>query len=156
MHRTTLVFATAGLALAAIAFAEDKPSLIRSAKLGVWSDSATWEGNKVPAAGVKVQIRPEHVVTYDVRAADDLVIRSLHIAGTLSFSTDKSTQLNVGLIKIEATDSTDEEGFDCDAHIEEADPNVPRASLLVGTPEQPVAAGNTTLIRLVYVEGMQK
>lgn len=156
MHRYFFLTAIVGLALASIAHAEDKPALIRSAKSGAWSEPATWEGGKVPVTGVKVQIRPEHTVTYDVQAADEVIIRSLHIAGTLSFAADKSTQLNVGLIKIEATDSTDEEGFDCDAHIEEADPNVPQASLLVGTPELSVAAGQRALIRLVYVEGMQK
>lgn len=155
MHRITLLFVLTALAAASLARGEDIP-VVRSAKTGLWSAGETWEGGKVPTSGVKVQIRPEHVVTYDVQAADELVIRSLHIAGTLRFATDKSTQLNAGLIKIEATDSTDEEGFDCDAHIEDADPNMPRASLLVGSPEQPVAAGQKALIRLVYVEGMQK
>jgi G8 domain len=155
MHRFPLLIVFFWIAAAAFARAEEL-TLIRSAKSGVWSESATWEGGLVPAAGVKVQIRPQHTVTYDLRAADNLVIRSLHIAGTLSFATDKSTQLNVGLIKIEATDGTDEEGFDCDAHLEDVDPNMPRAAFLVGTPEQPVAAGHKALIRLVYVEGMQK
>lgn len=156
MLRTYFLIAAAIWCSASLALAADAPVLVRSAKSGPWSVAETWEGGKVPSAGVKVQIRPEHTVTYDVQAANDVVIRSLHIAGTLAFATDKSTQLNVGLIKIEAGDSTEEEGFDCDAHLEDADPNMPRASLLVGTPEQPVAAGQTALIRLVYVEGMQK
>ena len=157
MQRFALLVATAALTFPSLTFGEDgTPAVVRSAKSGAWSDGATWEGGKVPAGGVKVQIRPEHVVTYDVKAAEDLVIRSLHIAGTLTFASDKSTQLNVGLIKIEATDSTDEEGFDCDAHIEEADPSQPRASLLVGTPEKPVAAENKVIIRLVYIDGMNK
>ncbi|MCE9525007.1 MAG: G8 domain-containing protein [Planctomycetales bacterium] len=156
MQRFALLFAVVGFVANSFAYAADKPAVVRSAKSGFWSNGATWEGGQTPANGVKVQIRPEHTVTYDVKAADEMVIRSLHIAGTLSFATDKSTQLNVGLLKIEATDSVSEEGFDCDAHIEEADPNVPRASLLVGTPEQPVAAGQQALIRLVYIEGMKK
>src|SRR6185436_1716671 len=41
-------------------------------------------------------------------------------------------------------------------NVGEVDPKAPRASLLVGTPEQPVAAGQTALIRLVFVEGMNK
>jgi hypothetical protein len=155
MQRFTLLIAVSALAAASLARAEEPP-VVRSARSGLWSAGETWEGEKVPSTGVKVQVRPEHVVTYDVRAADDLVVRSLHIAGTLSFAPDKSTQLNVGLLKIEATDSTEEEGFDCDHNVGEVDPNVPRASLLVGTPEQPVAAGQKALIRLVYVEGMQK
>ncbi len=130
--------------------------LIRSVQSGAWSSPATWEGNVVPGHGVQVQVRPGHTVTYDVQAPESLVIRALFIAGTVSFATDKSTQLNVGLIKIEATDSTDEEGFDCDMHLEEADTKAPRASLLVGTPLQAVAAKAKALIRLTYVPGMNK
>src|SRR5262249_56848102 len=63
---------------------------------------------------------------------------------------------NVGLIKIEDSDSTDEEGFDCDEHAEEPSPDRPRAALLVGTPDRPVAAGARALIRLTYVPGMKK
>ncbi|HEY2252635.1 MAG TPA: G8 domain-containing protein, partial [Planctomycetaceae bacterium] len=135
--------------------------VVRSARSGAWSEGATWEGGQAPAAGVKVQIRPGHVVTYDVPAPDvktdrPLVIRSLHIAGTLTFDPDKSTQLNVGLIKIEDTDSTDEEGFDCDAHLAEPSADRPRPALLVGTPDRPIAVGARALIRLAYVAGMQK
>ena len=130
--------------------------LIRSVQSGAWSSATTWEGKEVPGHGVQVQVRPGHTVTYDVQAPESLVIRALFIAGTVSFATDKSTQLNVGLIKIEATDSTDEEGFDCDMHLEEADTQAPRATLLVGTPLQPVAANHTALIRLTYVPGMNK
>ena len=133
-----------------------KMTLIRSAKSGAWSNTATWDGGQVPGHGVKVQVRPGHTVTYDVQAPESVVIRSLFIAGTVSFATDKSTQLNVGLIKIEATDSTDEEGFDCDMHLEASDSKAPKASLLVGTPLQPVAANAKALIRLTYVPGMNK
>src|SRR5262249_57831881 len=63
---------------------------------------------------------------------------------------------NVGLIKIEDSDSTDEEGFDCDEHAEEPSPDRPRPALLVGTPDRPVAAGARALIRLTYVPGMKK
>src|SRR5215471_11203659 len=92
--------------------------LLRSAKSGPWSASATWEGGKVPAAGARVQVRPGHTVTYDLHS--DQVIRSIHVAGTLSFARDKDTRLDVGLIKIQAGDEASEDGFDCDAHL--ADP----------------------------------
>lgn len=140
--------------------AEDKkpsePVLIRSAASGAWSNAATWEGGKVPGHGVKVQVRPGHTVTYDVQAPDNVVIRSLFVAGTVSFATDKPTQLNVGLIKIEASDSTEEDGFDCSMHFDDVDPKAPKASLLVGTPNQPVAANARALIRLTYLPGMNK
>src|SRR5262245_53673788 len=76
---------------------KDAPAWIRSAKSGRWSDVATWEGGKVPPAGARVQIRPGHAVTYDLNS--DQAIRTIHIAGTLSFARDKTTRLDVGLIK---------------------------------------------------------
>ena len=93
--------------------------MVRSADSGPWSAPATWEGGKVPAAGVKVQIREGHTVTYDVKS--DQVIRSLHVAGTLTFAPDRDTRLDGGLIKIQAGDDASEDGFDCDAHVADAD-----------------------------------
>ncbi len=83
-------------------------------------------------------------------------IRSLHIAGTLSFRSDKDTRLNVGLIRVQAGDSVDEEGFDCTAHVAPASPTDPRPALLVGTPERPISPTCTALIRLVYFDGLDK
>ena len=65
MQRFTLLIAVSALAAASFARAEE-PAVVRSARSGLWSAGETWEGGKVPAAGVKVQVRPEHVVTYDV------------------------------------------------------------------------------------------
>ena len=144
------------VSLAAEPPAPDSVKLVRSVQSGAWSDAATWDGNEVPGHGVQVQVRQGHTVTYDVQAPESVVIRALFIAGTVSFATDKSTQLNVGLIKIEASDSTDEEGFDCEMHLVAPDPTIVRASLLVGTPLQPVAANSTALIRLKYFPGMNK
>jgi hypothetical protein len=151
-------FVAAVLSMCVAVQAEDKNAavLVRSANSGAWSNASTWEGGKVPSHGVKVQVRPSHVVTYDVQAPDSLVIRSLFVAGTVSFATDKPTQLNVGLIKIEASDSVEEDGFDCDMHFEDIDPKAPKPALLVGTPNQPVAANARALIRLTYVPGMNK
>src|SRR5437870_429839 len=87
----------------------DAPPLLRSAKSGAWSDGSTWEGGKVPAAGARIQVRAGHSVRYDV-AADD-VIRSIHVAGVLSFATDKNTRLSVGLIKIQPGEDASENGF---------------------------------------------
>src|SRR6267142_4368109 len=70
--------------------AADTPPLIRSAKSGPWSAPATWEGGKVPAAGTKVQVRQGHTIVYDANTSE--VIRSLHIAGTLTFAADRDTR----------------------------------------------------------------
>src|SRR5262249_33496472 len=127
------------------------PGLIRSAKSGPWSAAATWEGGKVPGAGARVQVRPGHAVTYDVKS--DQAIRSIHIAGTLTFAPDRDTRLDVGLLKVQPGNDCSEEGFDCDAHLPAADPKMARPALEVGTPERPIAAGRTAVIRLVYFEG---
>ncbi len=138
-----------------------KPSatakVVPSARSGAWSAPATWEGGRVPAAGQKVLVRPGHAVVYDARS--DQVIRSLHVAGTLTFAPDRDTRLDVGLVKVGPgvlSQDTDEDGFDCDAHLPAADPKQPRAALLVGTPERPVGANHTALIRLHHVEGMDR
>ena len=101
-----------------------EPPLCRSARSGHWSAAATWEGGRVPRVGDKVLVREGHTVVYDVNSA--AAIRSLHIGGTVTFAPDKDTQLVVGLIKIQAGESTAEEGFDCDAHMLAPDSNKPK------------------------------
>src|SRR5262245_31895605 len=99
------------------------PAIVRSARSGNWSSPATWEGGKVPAAGVRVQVRTGHTVTYDLKS--DQVIRSIHVAGALTFARDRDTRLDVGLITIQAGEDASEDGFDCDAH-SEPKPGTPR------------------------------
>lgn len=125
--------------------------VIRSAQSGPWSKAATWEGGKVPAAGVKVHIRQGHEAVYDLHS--DQVIRSLHLDGVLRFASDRDTRLDVGLIRVQAGGTTEEEGFDCEAHPANPGPN--QAALLVGTPDQPLVK-HTALIRLHFVPGMNK
>lgn len=129
-------------------------ALIRSAQSGRWSAAATWEGGRVPGKGSRVQVRQGHAVIYDV-ASDD-TLRSIHVAGTLSFAVDKDTRLQVGLIKIQPGDDAGENGFDCDAHAPGLKPGVARPALEVGTPHEPIPARHTAVIQLVYVDGMDK
>jgi hypothetical protein len=126
--------------------------LLVSARSGSWSDPGTWKGGKVPGSGARVRVAEGHTVTYDV--ADDQVIRLIHVAGTLTFARDRNTRLNVGLIKIQAGEDSNEDGFDCEAHMAMPDPAKPRAALEVGTPAQPIPAGYAALIRLAYIPGM--
>jgi hypothetical protein len=128
--------------------------LIRSAGSGAWSNATTWEGGQVPSAGARVQIRAGHAITYDVISTE--AIRFLHIAGQLTFAHDRDTRLDVGLIKIQPGDDATEDGFDCDAHVPRLDPTQPRPALEVGSPDRPIDAGHSAVIRLVYVEGMDK
>ncbi len=126
----------------------------QSAASGPWSSAATWVGGKVPEAGARVHVRPGHVVVYDVKS--ETPIRAVYVAGTLTFAADKDTRLDVGVLKIEAGDEPTEGGFDCDAHIEDLPAGAVRPALLVGTPEKPIDAKHTALIRLVPFEGQDK
>ncbi|MCX6857328.1 MAG: hypothetical protein NTV80_20760 [Verrucomicrobia bacterium] len=123
--------------------------VVRSVQSGPWSAPATWDGGAVPGAGVAVLVRSGHTITYDVKAT--AAIRSLHIAGTLTFATARDTQLNAGLIRVQQDEGTDEDGFECDAHIAAGDA---RGALLIGTAEAPIQAKHNALIRLVLFEGM--
>jgi hypothetical protein len=133
---------------------QPRAELIRSAGSGRWSNPATWEGGRVPAAGAKVQVRQGHAVLYDVNSGQ--AIRSVHVAGTLTFARDRDTRLDVGLLKIQPGDDTSEEGFDCTAHGSAPAAQAPRPALEVGTAEHPVDAGRTATIRLAYREGMDR
>src|SRR5438045_4027042 len=95
------------------------PPVVRTAQSGPWSAPATWEGGKVPTAGTGVLVRTGHRVLYDIMSDD--AIRAINVAGTLTFATDKDTRLNVGLIKIQDSDTYCEEGFDYAAHSMEPD-----------------------------------
>jgi len=141
--------------------------VVKSAQGGPWSSPETWEGGKVPAAGSKVWVLKGHDVVYD-RESDE-VIRSLQISGTLTFATDRNTRLDVGLIRIEDLDEFSESGFDClhapDAPPEaegpgpighEPAPQPAKAALEIGRPGAPVPAEHTALIRLHYIEGMDR
>jgi hypothetical protein len=128
--------------------------LVRSARSGPWSSAATWEGGTVPKAGARVQVQQGHAVVYDLHS--DQPLRSVHVAGTLSFAPDKDTLLNVGLIKIQPGDDAREEGFDCEAHLTDIEPGKPRPALEVGRPDRPIEARHKATIRLVWFDGMDK
>jgi hypothetical protein len=128
--------------------------LVRSVGSGPWSAPATWQDGRVPKTGDRVQVRAGDTVVYDVKSTD--VLRMVHVAGTLTFARDRDTLLTVGLIKIQAGDDAREEGFDCDAHLPVTDPTGPKPTLEVGSAEQPIDARFQAVIRLAYVEGMDR
>jgi hypothetical protein len=136
------------------ASAHESSGLLRSTRSGPWSVGATWEGGHVPGVGARVQVRSGHVVTYDLLG--DAAIRSIHVAGTLTFATDRATRLDVGLIKIQAGDDASEDGFTCDAHVVPPISDAPRPALEVGTPDRPIAPDVSALIRLVPFDGMDE
>lgn len=156
MRRTTCIVGLIGVLvlLAADLQGADAPAWIRSARSGLWSDAATWNGGVVPANGGRVHISSGTTVVYDVNS--DASLRAVCVSGTLSFANDKDTQLNVGVLKVEPGDRPSEEGFDCDAHLADVDERAVKPALLVGTPDQPIDAKHTARIRLVAFEGQDK
>lgn len=124
--------------------------VFRSTQSGPWSAGGTWEGGKAPDAGAAVLVRVGHTVTYDIVAKE--AVRSVHIAGTLTFATDRDTRLDAGLIRVQQDEDTSEDGFECDAHI--PTDGTTRGSLLVGTADAPIDSKHTALIRLVMFDGM--
>src|SRR2546429_1058088 len=127
---------------------------VHSAKRGNWSDLKTWAEGRLPMAGERVQIREGHRVVYDDESGEP--IRMVHVAGTLAFSRDRSTILDVGLIRISAGDSADEDGFACHGNAELPVIKGERPALEMGTIEEPIPANVTANIRLIYFEGMDR
>lgn len=152
--RFTIPAIAAALGLGLALSSAHAADVVRSTRSGSWSDTAVWEGGKVPTSGQSVQVRKGHIVTYDVKTTSP--IRSIHVAGTLTFAADRDTQLDVGLIKIQAGDEFTENGFDCELHMKAPAPGEARPALFVGTPERPIAANRSAIIRLHHLEGMDK
>ncbi|MEX0715702.1 MAG: G8 domain-containing protein [Planctomycetaceae bacterium] len=133
---------------------------IRSVGNGNWSNAKTWKPARVPRAGDRVLIERGTRVVYD--AASDDVIRLLQVVGTLTFSRDRDTLLNVAVLKVQNSLECSESGFACDfAHVNEAGephamPEGDMPVLEIGTPEAPIPAEHTARIRLHWLEGMSK
>jgi hypothetical protein len=133
---------------------------IQSAKDGPWSDPKTWSPERLPKAGDRVLVARGTRVRYDVARPD--VLRLVQIVGSLTFARDRDTELNVGLLKVQNSDTCSESGFSCDfSDVNQAgEPLSPIAGTLptleVGTLEEPIPAEHTARIRLHYLEGMEK
>lgn len=127
---------------------------VRTVASGVWSAGATWETGAMPAAGDVVLVRPGHRVVYDVKS--ETVLRAVHIGGVLSFSREKDTLLCAALIRIAHGEDCKEEGFDCHARIPENVTSAASPALEVGTPDAPIPAERAAIIRLTYLDGMDR
>ena len=129
---------------------------VRSAGSGPWSDAGTWQLQRPPHAGDRVLIRAGDRVTYDVKSDD--VIRSISVAGALTFAPDRDTELNVGVVTVYGAGQeiiADDVGV-ADVHDHHEPPAEGGGVLEVGTPDEPIPAPYTARIRLHYVEGMDK
>ena len=128
----------------------------QSAASGAWSDPDTWQAGRRPQAGDRVLIAAEHEVVYDVAGPE--VIRSIAVAGTLTFARDRDTELNVGVVAIYGAGQSivpDDIGVG-DAHAHHEPATGTGGALEVGTPAQPIPAPHTARIRLHYLPGMEE
>ncbi len=75
-----------------------EPFTLESKGDGAWSDAATWQPERQPKAGDKVQIGSGHTVVYDSKSPH--LIPLLHIEGALVFARDLDTELNVAVLKV--------------------------------------------------------
>lgn len=133
---------------------------LRSVVSGAWSDAKTWNPQRVPGKDDRVLISRGTTVDYDATSPE--VIRLIQVVGTLRFARDRDTELNVGLLKVQNSDTCSESGFACDfrgANLAGEPSDAPAGGmpeLLVGTPEAPIPAQFTARIRLHYLDGMPK
>ena len=86
------------------------------------------------------------------------MIRSIAVAGTLTFARDRDTELNVGDGTIYGAGQEigpDDDGV-ADVHDHHAKPPAGVAALEVGTLAQPIPAQFTARIRLHYLDGIDE
>jgi hypothetical protein len=133
---------------------------VRSVRNGRWSDAKTWKPARVPKKGDRVLVSRDTQVEYDVES--DAVIRLVQVVGTLRFSRDRNTRLDVGVLKVQNSDVCSESGFACDfegANVD-GEPQAARTgkmpTLEIGTLQHPIPAKYTARIRLHYLPGFDK
>ena len=162
-HTVLSVFTSIALVSALFADAPKPAALsfdVKSVRSGAWSDVTTWDAGRVPREGERVLVSAGTRVGYDVES--DAVIRLLQVAGEMEFARDRSTTLNVGLLKVQNSERCSENGFRCDLHAvtDDGEPSAAPGGVMpaleVGTREEPIPAQFTARIRLHYLEGMSK
>eukprot|EP00913_Durusdinium_trenchii_P028293 g26521.t1 len=133
---------------------------IQSVASGNWSNPKTWKPARLPKQGDRVRISRGTKVVFDAKKTP--VLRLVQVVGTLSFARDRSTELNVALLKVQNSDTCSESGFACDfagvnfSGEPHAKPQGPLPALEIGTREHPIPAGHTARVRLHYLKGMNK
>jgi hypothetical protein len=128
---------------------------IQSIASGKWSNPKSWSPARVPTTGDRVLIRRGTEIEYDQQGEE--VIRLIQVVGTLRFSTDRDTELNVGILSIAHQEECDEHGFACEFEGGQAGPSTPKSqwpTLLIGTADSPLPSKHTAKVRLHYFEGM--
>ena len=127
---------------------------VKSVADGDWTDPKTWQPQRPPKAGDRVLVSSGTSVRFDAKTTP--VIRLIQVAGALRFARDRSTELNVCLLKVQAGNRCTERGFACDFRgvNRKGEPNaLPGESLPtleVGTQQNPIPVQQ--VVRVVYWE----
>jgi len=133
---------------------------IRSVADGDWSNPKVWRPARLPRTGDRVLVSRGTRVRYDANRKD--VIRLVQVVGTLEFARDRDTELNVAVLKVQNSDTCSESGFACDFRgvnrAGEPGEQFPseRPQLLIGEPQAPIPAQHKAVVRLHYIEGMDR
>jgi hypothetical protein len=154
--RLISAFRTLALTVAVLAAATAPAAAadLRSRQSGAWTARETWDAGRAPQKGDRVIVRAGHTVLYD--ADSQAVIRLVQVAGTLEFARDRNTRLEAGLILVTPSEEPSEEGFDCHANPKMIAHGKARPALLIGQPGSPIPGKFQALVRLHYVEGMDR
>lgn len=105
-------------------------STVRSVENGSWSDTRIWDSRRIPSFGDNVIISSGTIVTYDVHSTN--AIGNLTIYGKLTFSRNKSTNLDVGNVEV-----------------------TPSGRLEIGTKDNPIPSKYSATIRFVMATSGQ-
>jgi hypothetical protein len=133
---------------------------IRSVRNGRWSDAKTWQPARVPKTGDRVLVSRGTQIEYD--ADSKAIIRLVQVVGTLRFSRDRNTRLDVGVLKVQNSDVCSENGFACDFEgvSPAGEPQQARTgkmpTLEIGTLTNPIPSKYTARIRLHHLPGLDK
>ncbi|AGY56722.1 G8 domain-containing protein [Gloeobacter kilaueensis] len=127
---------------AARAAASPSGRTVTAVASGSWTDTKVW-GGSLPASGDNVVIPSSRSVTYNSNSQINL--HTLSVFGSLKFSTQSSTYLGVGLLKI-GDNATVDKTASCNG----SEPTkATSGSLNIGLPGAPLPAGVTATIKLV-------
>ena len=158
LRKTPVLIALAGaLALGACATATPyQPAGVNGQRGGYAEQRLEANRYAVSFSGNSVTSRDQVEMSLLLRSAELTVENGYDWFATVTRATDRDTRLETGLILIQASETYSETGFDCDAHVGKPDPSKPRPALEVGSPETPINAKHNALIRLHYIDGMDK
>ena len=138
------------------AAAEPKAApVIRSTRSGPWSAAATWEGGKVPGAGSARPQSGRAMRSSSTRSPSSRSVRST-LPARCRLPATRTPGSTSASSRFRPATSPAKTASTATPTWPTPDADMPRPALEVGTPDRPIDAKHTALIRLHYVDGMDK